>query len=87
MTYTLDIRPKRQVTLPKGLLESLGLEVGDSIELTVKGKTALLASKKQIALDALKQLQKIVQESGIPEKEMQESATKIRIQLNERQSA
>lgn len=87
MTYTLDIRPKRQVTLPKGLLESLDLEVGDSIELTVKGKTALLASKKQIALDALKQLQKIVQESGIPEKEMQESATKIRIQLNERQSA
>jgi len=84
MNYTLGIRPRRQVTLPKGLLESLDLEVGDSVEVRVKGKKAQIRSKKQIALEALREVQKIVQKSGVSEKEMQESATKIRIELNKK---
>ena len=86
MTYNLAIRPKRQVTLPKGLLQSLGLEVGDSIEIKIKGKKAQITSKKQIALESLKEIQRLVKESGISEKEMQESARKIRIKLNEKYS-
>jgi len=70
MTYTLDIRPRRQVTLPKGLLQSLGLEVGDAIEVKVKGKSAQIKSKKQIALDALTELQQIFKNSKVPLKEI-----------------
>jgi bifunctional DNA-binding transcriptional regulator/antitoxin component of YhaV-PrlF toxin-antitoxin module len=87
MVYTLDIRPKRQITLPKGLLQSLGLEVGDSIEIKVKGKKAQITSKKQIAIDALREIRRLVKESGISEEEMQESAKQIRIKLNEKRAS
>ena len=87
MLYSLDIRPKRQVTLPRGLLESLDLEVGDAIEIKVQGKKAQITSKKQAALDALREIQRIVKESGISEEEMQESARKIRQELNEKRAA
>ena len=69
MTYTLDIRPRRQVTLPKDALEKLGLEVGDSLEMKLEGKKATLTAKKQIAMDAFRELQRIFKASKIPLKE------------------
>ena len=69
-TYTIDIRPRRQATFPTSLLNALGVDVGDALEVTIKGNKAVIKSKKQIALDALREIQRIVKESGISEKEM-----------------
>jgi len=70
MVYTIQIRPKRQATFPSSLLEALGVDVGDAVEVTLKGKKAVIKSKKQIALDALREIQRIVKESGISERKM-----------------
>ena len=70
MVYTLDIRPRRQVTLPKDALKKLDLEVGDSLEMKLVGKKATLVPKKQIALDAFRELQRIFKASKVPLKEI-----------------
>ena len=70
MAYTLNIMPRRQITLPNDLLKQMGVGVGDSLEIKLEGKKAVIKSKKQIALEALKEIQAIVKESGITEKEM-----------------
>ncbi len=77
-TYSLNIRPRRQTTFPRKLLEEVGVKVGDKFDAKVKGKEIILKAKKQIALDAFKELQKAFQESGIPEKEFQESIKRDR---------
>ena len=77
-TYTIDIRQRRQTTLPRQLLEEVGIDVGDKLEAKAEGKKIILKPKKQIALDAFKALQKAFQESGIPESEFQESIKKDR---------
>lgn len=73
-TYTIGIRPRRQATFPKALLKELDLEVGDKLVAEVKSNQVILKPKKQIFMDALAEIQRIVKESGIPEKEMQEAA-------------
>lgn len=73
-TYTIDIRPRRQATLPRELLEKLGVDVGDKLEADVEGKKMVLKAKKQIALDALAEIQRIVRESGVSEAELQREA-------------
>lgn len=78
MVYTIQIRPKRQATFPSSLLEALGVDVGDTVEVTLKGKRAIIKSKKQIALDTLKEIQRIFKESGITEKEMLRNLDKQR---------
>lgn len=80
-TYTIDIRPRRQTTLPKSLLEEVGATVGDKLLATVKEKKIILKAKKHIALDALTEIQRIIEESGVPEKEMQKNATRIRKEI------
>ncbi|KKQ42599.1 MAG: Transcriptional regulator, AbrB family [Microgenomates group bacterium GW2011_GWC1_37_8] len=87
MSYTIDIRQRRQVTLPNEVLKQMGVTVGDSIEIKVEGKKAVLKPKKQIALEALKEMQRIVRESGISEKEMQENVRRIRRQINEERAS
>lgn len=52
--------------------------MGDTVEVTLKGKRAIIKSKKQIALDALKEIQRIFKESGITEKEMLRNLDKQR---------
>lgn len=79
-TYTIDIRPRRQATFPKALLKELDLDVGDKLEAKADGKKIILKAKKQMALDALKEIQRIFQESGIPEKEFQDAVIADRIE-------
>lgn len=76
--YTLNIRPKRQATFPAELLAKVGIGVGDQFLAEVADKKIVLRPKKQIALDALKEIQKAFRESGISEKEMLESLKKER---------
>lgn len=77
-TYTIDIRPRRQTTLPRSLLEEVGVDIGDKLEAKAQGKKIILKPKKQIALEALAELQRIFKESGIPEKEFQDAIIRDR---------
>lgn len=80
-TYTLNIRPRRQATLPRPLLKEVGIDVGDKLVAEVKDKKIILKPKKEVFLDLLKEIQRIVKESGVPESEMQENLKKIRKEI------
>ena len=67
---TMNIRQRRQTTLPSELLEKLGLSEGDSLAVEIKNQKAILTPKRQVALDAFRELQRMFQDSGIPLKEM-----------------
>lgn len=77
-TYTLNIRTKRQTTIPELLLQQVGLKVGDKLVATVKEESIILKPQKKVALDLLKEIQKIFKESGVPESEIQEAIRKDR---------
>lgn len=76
--YTIDIRERRQATLPSDLLQKLGIGVGDSLEITVEREKTILRPKKQAALDALKEIQRVFSRSTVPEKEIQKEIDKKR---------
>ena len=78
MTTILNIRPRRQVTIPGLLLAKVGANVGDKFVAEVENKKIVLKPQKQAFLDAIKTLQKIIKDSGIPEAEIQEAARKDR---------
>ena len=84
MTATLSIRPRRQVTLPEKFLQAVGANVGDQLEADIKDNQIVLKTKKKIFLDALGEIQKAVKESGISEKEMQDSLKQIRRDIYEK---
>lgn len=77
-TYIIDIRPRRQATFPRALLEEVGVNVGDKLVAEIENKKIVLKSNRQVTIDAFKALQKAFKESGIPEKEFQESIRKDR---------
>lgn len=79
-TYTINIRPRRQTTIPRALLQQMGVDVGDQLVANVQNATVVLKPKKQVFLDAFKALQKAFQESSIPESEFQEAIEKDREQ-------
>lgn len=73
MTFTIDIRTRRQATFPEELLRGMGVTVGDQLEVTVKDKQAVIKPKKQIALEALKAIQKAFKESGVTLSQLEKS--------------
>jgi len=83
-TYTIDIRPRRQTTIPKKLLEKVGVGVGDKLEAVVENKRIILKPKKQIALDALAEIKRLINESGVSETQMQKNLAKIRKDIYDR---
>lgn len=78
MTYTVDIRQRRQVTLPGELLLQLGVSVGDALELKVEGSRAILKPKRQVALEAFEEIKKAFRETKISEKELIQAVAKQR---------
>lgn len=78
-TFSMTIRPRRQVTLPPGLLTEMGVGEGDRIVVKKENGTFQLGSARQEALSALRALQKIVRESGIKEEEFQQAVEADRI--------
>lgn len=81
MTYNIQIRPKRQATLPSSLLVNLGVDVGDSLLVKVEGKKATITPKKEVALNALNEIQKAFSKSGVPEKSLQKEILKNRASM------
>jgi AbrB family looped-hinge helix DNA binding protein len=72
------IRPKRQVTLPKGICNQLGIGPGDVLEMTVEDSTIVARPRKTVALEALKEIQQAFNRSGITEEELQKAGRRVR---------
>jgi|LGVF01.2.fsa_nt_gb AbrB family looped-hinge helix DNA binding protein len=72
------LRPKRQITIPKEICEQLGVDQGDVLELTVNNSIMIAKPKKNIALDALREIQNAFKRSGITEEELLETSEEIR---------
>ena len=72
------VRPKRQVTLPKGMCQQLGFIPGDILEFTLDGTVLIARPKKARALDAAKEIREMFKTSGITEAELQDSGKEIR---------
>lgn len=78
----ITLRPRRQLTLPPEICELLGLQVGDRLELSVTDDALLVRPKKAVALKALTEIQRVFNESGVTEEELQEEGRKIRERLS-----
>ncbi|MBI4286546.1 MAG: AbrB/MazE/SpoVT family DNA-binding domain-containing protein [Chloroflexi bacterium] len=75
------LRPKRQVTLPRKICEQLGIGPGDVLELTVEDATLIARPRKNVALEALKEIQQAFQRSGITEEELQKAGHRVREEI------
>ena len=75
------LRPKRQVTLPREVCDQLGIEPGDVLELAVEDSTLIARPRKTLALEALREIQRAFQRSGITEEELQQAGRKIRQEI------
>ena len=82
MTFLVNIRERRQITLPGAVLLKLGLSVGDNLALNVENDRLVAKPAKKQALDTLKAIQKIFGSSKISEKELQKSGRAIREKLS-----
>lgn len=71
-SYLIDIRQRRQTTIPGAVLAQLGVGIGDSLEITVTGNKATLIPQKQIALNALNEIQSAFASSQVKEDEIQD---------------
>jgi len=78
MNQLLTIRDRRQITFPRDVLEAFGLGVGDKLFLQNDGNKITLAPVKSESLDLLSEIKKIVNNSKITEKDLQESARQYR---------
>lgn len=80
-TVDVQLRPRRQITLPKEICDKLGVAPGDKLELSVEDSSVVLTPKKVKALNALREIQEAFQRSGITLEEMLEEDRKIRREL------
>ncbi len=82
------LRPKRQLTLPRGVCEQLGISTGDVLELSLEGDTLVARPRKKAALEALREIRQAFERSGITEEELQKAGRRARQEVTrERDSA
>jgi AbrB family looped-hinge helix DNA binding protein len=74
----VKLRPKRQITLPGKVCDQLGIKPGDVLEVTVEDCILIARPRKMVALEALKEIQQAFKRSGVTEKELQETGSRIR---------
>lgn len=79
MNYLIDIRQRRQTTIPSAVLAQLGVGVGDSLEIVVNGKEATIKPRKQAALDALKEIQEAFKESRLDQRILKKAVEENRL--------
>ena len=75
------LRPKRQITIPREICEQLGINPGDILELIVDNSVMITKPKKNIALDALQEIQNAFKRSRITEEELQEAGRQVRQEI------
>ena len=72
------VRERRQITLPREVCESLGIQIGDNIEIVVEEGAALLRPQRTAVLNALDEFRRAIAESGVTEDELLESGREVR---------
>ena len=72
------LRPKRQVTIPRELCDQLGIGPGDVLELMVEDSVLIARPRKNVALEALKEIQQTFLRSGITGEELQKAGRRVR---------
>jgi AbrB family looped-hinge helix DNA binding protein len=72
------VRPKRQVTLPREICDQLGIRPGDTLEVRVEDGALIAKPGKAIALEAVREIQRAFNRSGVTEQELQETGKRIR---------
>ena len=77
----VTLRPRRQMTLPRGICEELGLTEGDHLILEVHEGVLIGRPAKAVALEALDAFRRAIKESGVTEEELLESGRQIREEL------
>jgi AbrB family looped-hinge helix DNA binding protein len=75
------IRDKRQVTLPRDICEQLGVEEGDKLTVYVEGNRLVAKPTKNVAMDSLREIQRLFKESDVTEKELLKTSRRIRKEL------
>jgi AbrB family looped-hinge helix DNA binding protein len=78
------LRGKRQITLPSEICDALGLKPGDSLNVEVENGMLRIEPGRKASLDTLKEIWRIMAESGVTEEELQEGGRQIRKELFER---
>ncbi|HKZ35128.1 MAG TPA: AbrB/MazE/SpoVT family DNA-binding domain-containing protein [Patescibacteria group bacterium] len=81
MNYILDIRDRRQVTIPAKVLEKFGLNVGDKLALKVEGKKAEMKPVREMEIENVRAIAKAFRKAKISEKELLESGERVRKRL------
>jgi AbrB family looped-hinge helix DNA binding protein len=77
----IALREKRQVTLPASLCEELGIEPGDLLDASVDKGALIIRPARKAALNALKELQRAVRESGVSLEELLEGGRQVRAEI------
>ncbi len=72
------VRPKRQITISKKICDQMGIEPGDVLELTVENSAIVARPRKNVALEALKEIQKTFQRSGVTREDLNKNSRRIR---------
>lgn len=81
MNYIVDIRERRQVTLPAEVLNQLKLTVGDSLVLSVDDQKLIAKPLQKQSVETLTALQNVIQKTNVSESEFQNSGQKIRAKI------
>jgi bifunctional DNA-binding transcriptional regulator/antitoxin component of YhaV-PrlF toxin-antitoxin module len=77
----LTLRDRRQITLPAEACAAMRLQIGDTLYATLEGDRVILRSRRARGLDALREIQRAFQESGISEEELLEEGRRVREEL------
>ena len=77
----IAVREKRQVTLPAAVCRELGIEPGDLLDATIDDGAIVIRPARKAALDALKELQRAVKESGVTLEELLEGGRHARAEI------
>ncbi len=78
----VTLRPRRQLTLPAEVCDTLGVQVGDRLEISVTAGALFVRPKKAVALEALEEIRRAFAASGVTEEELQAEGRRIREQLS-----
>lgn len=81
MNYIVDIRERRQITLPAEVLNQLKLTVGDSLVLSIDDQKLTAKPLQKQSVETLTALQNVIQKTNVSESEFQNSGQKIRAKI------
>lgn len=75
------VQAKGQVTIPSEIRKRLGLKKGDLVAFVETDQGVLISPREVVAMEALDELGRILQEKGITQEDLMQSGREIRGEL------